>query len=472
MLAMASTDPRDARIAELEAQVATLTKLLGQALKRIDELEAKLAQNSSNSSKPPSSDPPGAPRTPKEKSPRKPGGQPGHPKNERARLPADHVVPFIPETCGECGDALQGTDSDPRIHQVLEIPRIERIVYEYQSHALCCGRCGAVTRADFPQSVPSRGFGPRLTALVALLTGRYRLSKRLAAELFSDVLGTPISTGSICNLEQEMRDALEEPVREAREHIKTAPVVNMDETGWFEGQHGGRSGRAWLWLARTTSVAVFLVSESRGSDVARAMLGSDFSGLLGSDRWSGYNWVAAQRRQLCWSHLIRDFRGWVEIGGTAGALGAKILKKARPLCNWWQAVRDKRMGEEDFITKTGKVERAVVRLLKSAKACPEIAGQAGEILKLKSALFTFARDRRIEPTNNCAERAVRAPVMWRKTSFGTHSADGSRYVENILTAVTTLRLQQRPILAFLAETYTAWIEDRSPPSLLPASAQA
>lgn len=449
--------------------MASLTQLLQQALKRIGELEARVNQNSSNSSKPPSSDPPSTPRTPKEKSGRKPGGQPGHKKHERALLPPDKVEIFKPESCGGCGDRLDGVDQEPRRHQVLEIPELRATVIEYQSYALCCERCGTTTRGEFPRHVPVRGFGPRFTALVAVLTGRFRLSKRLTAEMFSEILGTRVSTGSICNLEQEMRDALLEPVSEAREHIKTAPVVHMDETGWFEGPENGRSARAWLWLATTASVAVFLISPSRGAKVARSMLGANFAGLLGSDRWSGYAWVDAARRQLCWSHLIRDFTAWKELGHEAGAIGTKLLKQVVPICSLWKAARDKRVSEEDFAAKMKVVERAVIRLLKTAESCPEIAGTAKEILKVRSGLFTFARNLLIEPTNNCAERAVRGPVMWRKTSFGTHSADGSRYAESILTAVTTLRLQKRPILPFLAECYSAWLEDRAAPTLLPAS---
>lgn len=137
--------------------------------------------------------------------------------------------------------------------------------------------------------------------------------------------------------------------------------------------------------------------------------------------------------------------------------------------DWWRAVRDKQLVHKELTARIERVERTVLRLLKRAESCPEIAGQATEILKLKPALFAFGRDPRIQPTNNCAERAVRAPVMWRKTSFGTHSEEGSRYVENILTVTTTLRLQGRPILPFLTECYEAWLGDRPAPSLLPES---
>ena len=407
--------------------MAKLLEELGAAKVRIAALEERLSQNSSNSSKPPSSDPPETPRQGKPPTGRKPGGQPGHKQNKRERLTPTRVEVVKPTRC-PCGSKLQGDDAAPLIHQVIEIPPIQPSVVEYQLHALTCPDCRKRTRAKLPPGVPTRGFGPMLTAVVALLTGKYRLSKRMVEALLSDMVNVELCVGSVCNLEQEMSAALEAPVVEAMAFVKTAPVANLDETGWYEGQKDGRAGRAWLWVAVTPLVSVFVISPSRGGAVARAILGSDFAGLLGTDRWSAYNWVETLRRQLCWSHLMRDFQSFVDRGGEGGVIGAQLLERAQPLFGWWHRVREKTLSQERFEDWMTCLERDVLRLLREAEACPDAdpktAGMAREILKLKDALFTFVRSPLVEPTNNVGERTIRPAVMWRKTSFGTHSPEG------------------------------------------------
>lgn len=462
-------DPRDQRIAQLEAYVAKLLAELAVANARIAELEARLNQNSSNSSKPPSSDPPGAPREGKKPSGRKPGGQPGHKRHERTRLAPDRVEDLKPPRCTGCGDALCGEDPDPLWHQVVEVPPIKPFVVEFRLHALECKGCGKTVRAQLPHGVPSRGFGPMLTAMVALASGKYRLSKRMVEELFSDLLNVDLSLGSVCNLEQEMSDATAAPVEEARTYVRKQPNANLDETGWYEGRKNGRAGRAWLWTAVTNLVTVFVISLSRGAAVAQEILGADYPGLVSSDRWSGYNWLPTAHRQLCWAHLIRDFQGFVNRGGEGAVIGEALLARTKDMFEWRNRVRDKTLDREIYERWMEHLESDVLRLLRKAEVCPEkkTAGMAREMLKLKEALFTFVKNE-IEPTNNTAEHAVRKGVMWRKTSFGTHSPEGSRFVERMLTITATLRQQKRPVLAFLAECYQAWLTDSAPPSLLPA----
>ena len=467
---MQPPDPRDQRIAQLEALVAKLLEELGAAKVRIAALEERLNQNSGNSSKPPSSDPPETPRQGKPPTGRKPGGQPGHKKHERKLLPPTRVEVVKPERC-PCGTRLVGDDPAPRRHQVLEIPPIEPIVVEYQLHMLTCSSCRRRTRAQLPRGVPTRGFGPLLTATVAVLTGKYRLSKRLVEALLSDLLNVELCVGSVCNLEQEISAALEAPVAEAAASVKTSAVANLDETGWYEGQKDGRARRAWLWTAVTPMVTVFLISLSRGAAVAKELLGKDFTGILGTDRWSAYNWVSTAQRQLCWSHLMRDFQSFVDRGGEGGVIGAQLLERAQPLFGWWHRVRQKTLCQKTYEGWMAHLESDVLRLLRQAAACPDqkTAGMANEILKLEGALFTFVKTE-VEPTNNVGERAIRPAVMWRKTSFGTHSAEGSRYVERVLTACATLKQQGRAILPFLAEAYQSQLSKKAPPSLLPMAA--
>lgn len=163
-------------------------------LKRVELLEAKLAKleallrrNSSNSNRPPSSDPPWSkPRGGAGPSGRQRGGRPGHEKAERERLPPDTVECCKPQTCDGCGAALFGADRSPLLHQVTETPPARAVVIEYQLHSLKCRRCGLRTRAKLPCGAPRGNFGPRLQATVALLSGVYRMSRRNVQQLMSD----------------------------------------------------------------------------------------------------------------------------------------------------------------------------------------------------------------------------------------------------------------------------------------------
>ncbi len=462
----------DARIAKLEALVKALQKTVQEQAAEIAELKRRLGQDSSNSDKPPSSDPP---HRPPRKKPgtgkRKPGGQPGHEGKTRPLLPpeeVDEIQDHKPSTCDDCGRKLTGEDDSPLRHQVTDVPPVEPTVVEHRLHSLRCG-CGTTTQADLPPGVPSGAFGPRLGALVGLLTGAYRISKRNTRQLLLDCFGVQISLGSIKALEDNLSDALAECVEEAAAYVQTeATSVGMDETSWRV-----RGKKAWLWTAVTTLVAVFAIRFSRGSDVAKELLGEGYRGHLVSDRWSGYVWYSAERRQVCWSHLKRDFEKLVEAGGELGALGEELQKRRRQLFKWWHRVRDGTLTRVGFQRKVKPLRAEVADLLRQAAACTDqsskLAGMANAIHKVESCMWTFVDHPGVEPTNNAAERALRHAVIWRKTSFGTQSRRGTVFVERMLTVATSLRLQGRNVLDFLVEASSAALTGAVPPSLLPAA---
>lgn len=464
-------DERDARIAQLTAALAVAHGRIAQLEGEVADLKARLAQNSTNSSMPPSSDPPGTERSPRKvPSGKKPGGQPGHPKHERTFLKPDRIVPVRPKTCNCCGGLLHEDDAAPERHQVIDIPKIKPDVTDYLLYSGSCDQCGAVTRAELPAGVPRRGYGTRLTAAVSLCSGKYRLSKRMIRSILADLLGVEISLGSVSNLEQEMSASLAAPVEEAAAHVQKQDVANADETGWFEGRSNGRAGRAWLWVVTTAFVTVFQVAKSRGTGAAQELLGENFAGLLGTDRWSAYAWVDAARRQLCWSHLNRDFQGFVDRKDAAAPIGERLLRESGRMFRYWHRVRDGTLSRSAFQQNMKPVRARILSLLREASVCPaaaKTAGMAKSILKLEAALFTFVDREAIEPTNNVSERKVRHGVMWRKTSFGTQGSKGSRFVERILTADATLRQQGRDVLDFLTAAYQARLTRAPAPSLLP-----
>lgn len=446
-------------------------------LTRIQVLEAEVAQlrervnrNSRNSSQPPSSDGPGVAqrnRSDKVGRGRKRGGQPGHPGAQRKLVALEQVkadYDVKPAICGRCGGELSGDDPAPDRHQVAEIPPVQVEVTEYRLHTLACSICGAETRAALPAGVPQGGFGPRFQAMTALLSGRYHLSKRDTQGVMDDFFQAEVGLGSIPTLEQRTSEAIAQPVAEARTYVQSQPAVHQDETGWKEGAH-----KAWLWVAATPSVTVFLVTLHRSAESAKQILGEKFAGILNSDRWSAYNWLDNRQRQLCWAHLNRDFQAFIERGGASQRIGAALLAQAKLMFDGWYHLREGTWLRPAFQEHMQSIRQQVAQLLRQGAACDHAstAGSCRDILKREEALFTFVDVEGIEPTNNLAERQIRPGVLWRKGSFGTQSDRGSRFVERIMTVVSTLKQQNRNVLAYLTEACEAANWGRPAPSLLP-----
>jgi len=238
---------------------------------------------------------------------------------------------------------------------------------------------------------------------------------------------------------------------------------------FFRASVEGHGRLAWMWLMACSLVAVFRIATSRGSEVAKALLGEDFAGILTSDRWSGYNWYDPDLRQLCWSHLTRDFQGFIDRGGKGAETGQALMEERNRMFKWWHQVREGTMSRAEFQDRMNAVEHEVGRLLRKAseQAEKKTAGVAREILKHEQAMWTFVYVEGVEPTNNFGERLIRHSVMYRKTSFGTQSPAGSRFVGRILTTVTTCALQKRNALEFLTEVLYAYRRGLPAPSLLP-----
>jgi transposase len=457
-------------IRALEARVIALESAVQRLEATVQQLTEQLRQDSRTSSRPPSSDPPQATgkRPRREPSGRRPGGQPGHEGHTRALVPVeqvDVVIPVKPACCGRCQHPLHGADPQPQRHQVTEVPPITPVVTEYQLHRLVCPACGELTRAELPTEVPPGEFGPRVQAIAALCTGAYHLSKRSTQSVMADLFGLPMSLGTIANLEQATAQAVAEPVAAARAYVQQQSAAYLDETGWREGQQ-----RAWLWTAVTAWVTVFVVRLSRSGKVAQELLGECFWGWLVTDRWSGYNWYPTWRRQLCWAHLLRDIEAMIAREGRSHEIGEALRGQVWKMFDWWHRVRDGTLAPTTFASYMWPVRREVERLLEAGQTCgvPKTEGVCRAILKRRQALWTFVRHPEVEPTNNVAERAIRPGVLWRKGSFGTHSPEGSRFVEGMMTVVATLKQQHRNVLDYLITACEAALRGEPAPSLLPA----
>src|SRR5713226_10186845 len=302
----------------LRRKVAERDQQITDAEKQIADLERQLAgrkKNSTNSSKPPSSDGLAGeqrPRGRQHKSKRQPGAQPGHPGHHRRLVPAAEVSArevLLPTQCGHCGGNLpqkpgQVTmEGEPRRHQVTEVPPVKAHITEYQLPNVVCGHCGKATRAPLPEEVAGQ-FGPQLTALIAYWTVVCRLPRRLVEAMLADVLGIPISLGSTQKAWEEVSQAVEQPVRQLQEQLPRQAVLNVDETGWRTG-----GDKRWLWALVAKQFVFYVVASSRGAEVLVSLLGAVFRGILCNDRWVVYLTYHSGPMQLCWAHLKRNILG-------------------------------------------------------------------------------------------------------------------------------------------------------------------
>ena len=444
------------RIDQLEAQVA--------------DLQARLQLNSTNSSKPPSSDPIGLKRKPPvPPSGRKRGGQPGHHRVQRSLVPPEKVRTITacrPTDCRRCGHALVGDDPAPLVHQVAELPKIEPLVDEYRLHRLACPQCGVTTCGSLPAGVPRGCFGPSLQAVLSTIAGGYRLSKRQVQQMVGDLFSLSIATGMVSKLERQSTTVLEAPSNEVALGVHDAPAASIDDTAWRENRR-----KAQLWVVVTALTTVFTIAAQRSAAVAKAVLGSKPNQVVTSDRHSSFEWIDPVWRQICWSHLNRDFQAMIDRGGAGKATGRALLHLSKRMFRWWHRLRDGTIDRQRFKTIAARLRRQVKAALEGGQGCgcAKTAATCFEILKVEEGLWTFVRVEGIEPTNNASERALRHAVIWRRISGGTDSADGSRFVERMLTMVATCRQQKRNVLDYLSSCFEAHLRGQKVPSLLPAN---
>ena len=467
-------EPLEREDAELKSENAELKRENAELKAQVAELKEQLRKSSRNSSKPPSSDGPAVPPRPmKPATGRKPGGQPGHKRHERELLPVDkvrQVIECVPERCGDCNARLHGQDPEPHRHQVTHLPPIEPVTDEYRQHTLSCGQCGGNTLGKLPAGVPTGAFGPSVVAVVAVLMGAYRLSKRLVPELLHDLYRLRMSVGAAVGCQQLASVALEVPVAEAKAHVAEQPVKHADETGWREGP---KRARAWLWVMATHTVAVFMVHARRNTAAAKLLLGAVL-GVLVTDRHGAYNWWPDKERQYCWAHLNRQFQTISERGGDSERIGKALLEQVRRLFHFSHRVRDGTLKRSTFRVYMRPLRKRVEALLAEGEAIAhtKTSKTCQKLLKHTEALWTFARIEGVQPTNNPAEQIIRHGVIMRKLSHGTHSEKGSRFIERILTVHATLRLQKRNVLDFVHQACEAELNGTTPPSLLPTNPSA
>jgi transposase len=457
---------QQARIAELEQQVAQLTA-------RVEELSAqvaRLSKNSSNSSKPPSSDIVKPPKPPtKDGGRRHLGGQPGHARHERTPFDPDQInqtIDYRPDRCPDCGARLRPVKRPPRTLQQVELPETPLVVTEYRAHAAWCPRCRRTHYAAWPPEVEKAGLvGPRLSALVAWLKGVGHCSFSTTARFCRDVLGLGLSRGQLAKVVGKAGAAMRVAYEALAARLPEEPYLNVDETGHKENGDG-----LWTWVFRARLYTLFKIDPSRSSEVLIDALGREFAGVLGCDYFSAYRKYMGDFDvlvQFCLAHLIRDVKFLVDLPDpVTAAYGQRVLEELRRL---FHVIHRRDTMEATQFQRA--LERARDRVLKVGKHAPprtEAQNLADRFRQHGRAYFLFVTTPGIEPTNNLAEQAIRFVVQDRHVTQGTRSPRGRRWCERIWTATATCRQQGRSVFDYLHQTLLAHFAGRPTPSLLPA----
>jgi transposase len=433
----------------VQAYVRTLSDEVAQLHDRVETLEARLRQNSTTSSRPPSSDSPykkpqrHAPST----TPRKAGGKPGHPGHRQVLLPPTAVHDLRPERC-PCGNMTFAAMKPYYTHQVLELPPIELEVRHFVLHQGWCTVCGAANNASVPPEYAT-GYGPRFSALMGELAGTYGNGRRMVQTFCASVLAVPLSLGAIQKVIDRVAQAIEPHYMAIATQARQAPVNYIDETPWFL-----TNALHWLWVMASDTVAFYIIHPHRSKEAFAALI-DDWAGILVSDGYGVYQrWV--QARQTCLAHLIRTARG--------------LAARPHPdlaACGTWALAELQRLCHMATGPPTGGAWRAwYARLCKLIEQYHDRQDDAGRfarrLLREIDSLWVFLAHHGVEPTNNRAERALRFGVLWRKRSLGTASDKGNRWVERILSLRETCRLQAKSTYTVLVEAMTSLFQGQHP----------
>jgi transposase len=457
-----------------EVLALAMFDLIAEHAVRIEKLERRLGQNSRNSSLPPSSDRPDREEQgkeeelrPRKRSGKKRGGQHGHEGSGRELDPhPDETVEHRPARCRKCGRELTGGErvvGRPARHQVIELPDTAVITTEHRMLRVVCPGCGTHNRAELPAGVEKGAFGPRLRATIVTLAAML-MSRRTTLALLRDMFGAKVSVGSIDNILKQAGELLASPWEAIQRAAQAAEVLHADETSW---RRAGQ--RIWLWAALSATACCFRIDQTRARSAAKTLLG-DFDGLLISDRYSVYDFIDPSRRQACLSHLARTFQAFAERDGPAGRHGQTIRTLIDEII---RADSSARHAGQQISWAEGELNILHDQLMDAVEAgersrTPDLSRLCATILDIWPTLWNFTEHASAEATNNRCERAIRHAVLWRKTSLGTQSETGDRFVERILSIRETCHLNQRPLHDYLIEVHHARLTGADVPTPISA----
>jgi transposase len=383
-------------------------------------------------------------------------------------LPAvavDEVIEHWPARC-RCGHNFTREEllaaGEPVRHQVEELPVIATRVIEHRTHRVRCPGCGKRTRAELPAAVSASAFGPRFQAAVGVLSARNRVSRRDLGELLEEIFGARVSAGALEAILTRTGQALEGPYERLGVCVRASESVNMDETGWRL-----KGAQRTLWGMFTARHAFFAVAADRHEDRAKDLL-EGHDGIVTSDRWWGYDHLPLARRQICWSHLKRDFKAHAEglaLEKEFGLVGLELSERVFWAWEVFQNTHDRRQLKRTITALEHDYKPIIAGYNSKSPRHKHCRGMARNLIKVWPALWTFARHKNVEPTNNHAERSLRGAVIYRKLSLGSQSQQGEQTTARLLSASITCRLQHRSLFDYLSDLLTAHARGEPAPQL-------
>jgi transposase len=466
-----------AELCALHKQVLALQRKVTAQEKEI----ARLSKDSSNSSKPPSSDITRATKTPpakkNKKNPR--GGQPGHPKHERNPYSEEEIDGFWEYHCPSCPDCdstdIALLDEPPRIVQQTELIEIVTRNEEHLAYAYYCPHCDNTHYAPFPDEILKEGlFKARLTALVAYMKNACHASFSTIRKFLRDVIGVSVCRGYLAKLIQKVSHALAPSYEELLERLPLETRLNVDETG-----HKENGDLFWTWVFRADLYVLFRIDESRGSKVLIEMLGREFEGTIGCDYFSAYRKYMKDFNvavQFCIAHLIRDVKFLTTLPDQqTRAYGNKLLAAIKRM---FKVIHQhQQVSPADLRAALEKAKKRILRI--AITDAPSSLGEDGKEEKNEAqnmanrfrrhgeAYFRFITTPGMDPTNNVAEQAIRFIVIDRHVTQGTRSPKGREANQRLWTVIGTCALQGRSAYNFILQAVHAYFYDEPSPSLLP-----
>jgi transposase len=458
------------QVLALEQANAQLQRQIGQLRADNQQLKdqiARLTRDSSNSSKPPSSDivKPKNKNRLRGRRKRKIGGQPGHPREERTPFGPDQIDRTIRhELSASRSRGLIPLDEWVVLQQV-ELAEKLYTVTEHRARKYHDPRTGRIVIAPLPRGVKAASLvGPRLSALTAYQKGDCHMSYTTIRRFWGEVLGLAISRSQLVNVVQKVSAAFEEPYEELRTALATEPYLGVDESGHPESGQG-----FWTWCFRASNFTVFHIDPSRGSGVLKAILTETFGGILGSDYYSAYHKYRSDGEvlvQFCWAHLIREIRFLAEhTDKSLRTWGDKLLLWVRKLFDRWH--RAESLTEPGFARSMDRIRRGFLQAIRRPPARAEARTLAERFAGREAEdYFRFLTTPGIEPTNNQTEQAIRHIVIDRHITQGTRGSRGQRWCERVWTVLATCRQQNRGVFEFFCNAINARFQHRPAPSLL------
>ena len=465
--ATVSVESPDAEVGRLRGENAALRAQVEQLLEQVRELQARLAKDSHNSSKPPSSDPPfkkPPPRSLRQSKGRKRGGQKGHPGATRALVedPEHTVVTALSGTCG-CGRDLSALPAEelPERRQVADLA-VRRVVTEYRTVRGVCA-CGQVHRSAWPAGVEAPvQYGPGVAALAVYLTHAQHLPYQRTAELIGALAGIALSPATLLAMGREAAARLAAPVATIGRALVERPVAHADETGMRVA-----GALQWLHVLCTATLTFYAVHAKRGRQALAAIgLLAAFRGTLVHDHWSAYAAYTC-RHAFCNAHHLRELIAVAETYPRLSwpkQLVALLCEANEAACMARAAGLEALPGPliDDFFA------RYEALLAEGARHHPRRTGPPGRRGRVKQtpaynliarlhehrdAVLRFLTDLGVPFDNNQAERDIRMPKLKQKVSGGFRSADGAQAFATIRSYLSTLRKQSMDTYRALVMTF-------------------